>query len=255
MANNRKTIKNETVSKEAADKAAAMFSMTAMSQKELSEEAKLVEDQSGNPIENMIKNREIEKQHQEELKEAKELGMENEPIQEATTSEIVKGLQKDLEESQNRYVALSEEKEKIEKSTADLKKKISELLKSNSDLSKENEELSKRVNELDSELDVSKTDYSREILDYKIQIEDFQKKISAYEQNESNYKFEITKLKAEINNLETALAEKPEAKKAFDKKIHSTPATTIVPMFTPRTQQKHPGLPNAGRENGYDSWN
>lgn len=255
MANNRKALKNETVSKEAAAKAAAMFNVTAMSQKELSEEVKLVSDQSGSPIENMLKNREIEKQHQEELQEAKELGMENEPIQESTTSEIVKGLQKDLEESQNRYVALSEEKEKLEKSTNDLKKKISELLKSNNDLSKENEELSKKVNELDSEIDVSKTDYSREIIDYKIQIEDLQKQISAYQQNESNYKFEITKLKAEINNLETALTEKPEAKKAFENKIHSVPQTTIVPMFTPRTRQKNQGLPNAGKANGYESWN
>ena len=255
MPSNRKTLKNETVSKEAADKAAAMFSMTAMSQKELSEEAKLVEDQSGNPIENMIKNREIEKQHQEELQEAKDLGMEREPIQEATTSEIVKGLQKDIEESQNRYVALSEEKERLEKDTVELKKKISELLKANTDLSKENEKLSKRTNELNSELDVSKTDYSREILDYKIQIEDLQKQISAYEQNESNYKFEITKLKAEINNLETALAEKPEAKKAFEQKMHSTPASTIVPMFVPKSQQKRQGLPNAGKANGYESWN
>lgn len=255
MPSKRTTLKNDKASKEAVDKAAAMFSVTAMPQEELNSELKLVSDQAGNPIENMLKNKELEKQHEEEIEEAKQLGMENGPIIESTTSEVIKGLQKDLEESQNRYVALSEEKEKLEKSTNDLKKKISELLKSNNDLSKEKEELTKQINELNSKLDVSTTDYSREILDYKIQIEDFQKQISAYEQNESNYKFEITKLKAEIANLETALTEKPEAKKAFDNKIHSTSNVSVVPMFISRQQQQRKGIQSASKANGYESWN
>ena len=241
--------------KEAAEKAAAMFNVTSMSQKELSAEALLVSDQKGSIVENMLKNKELEKQHEEEIAESKKLGLENAPIIESTTGEIIKGLQKDLEENQNRFVELSEEKEKIAKEKKELENKISDLIAEKDMLSKENSILSKKINELSSELNLNKTDLSRDIVDSKIQIEDLQNQIYIYEQNESNYKFEITKLKAEINNLETALAKKPEAKQRLDNALHSNVQQTPLPMFVPKEQARRSSLPNAARMNGYESWN
>lgn len=238
------------VKKEAADKTAAMFEVTALSKEELSTQIGLVADKPGNAIENIIEEREKEKAHEAELVEAKELGIE-EPIVESTQNEILKSLQKDLEESQSRYVELSEEKDKILEERNAVAKKAHELSKQNEVLLKEKEELQKKVDELSSSLDLTKTDSSRELVDCKIQIEDLQKAIEAYEQNESSYKFEITKLKAEIANLETALTEQPEAKKRLEKQLHQqTPAK--IPMYQPAPKPK---LPSAARSNGYDSWN
>ena len=243
--------KISSVKKEALDKTAAMFEVTALPKEELSTRIELVSDKSGNAIKNIIEEQEKEKAHKEELQEAKDLGIE-EPIMESTQNEILQSLQKDLEESQSRYVELSEEKDKILKERNEIAKKAHELSKQVETLTSERDALQKQVEELSSNLDLTKTDTSRELLDCKIQIEDLQKAVEAYEQNESNYKFEITKLKAEIANLETALTEQPEAKKRLDKKLHQPVTPTRIPMYqTPKSQK----LPSAATANGYDSWN
>ena len=248
----KKSQKAETSNQDVINRTAAMFEVTALPKEEMQTAVEMVLDKPGNPIDNIIKDRELEALHETEIAEAKELGIST-PIVESTQNEILKSLQKDLEESQNRYVELSEEKNKIAKEKEDMKKKISELLKSNDVLSKENAILSTKIKELNSDLDLNKTDSSREILDYKIQVEDLEKKISIYEENESNYKFEITKLKAEIANLETALTEQPEAKKRLEKNLRQT-VPTKIPMYNSAPLKKV-GLKNVAKENGYDSWN
>jgi len=243
--------KISSVKKEALDKTAAMFEVTSLPKEELSTRIELVSDKSGNSIENVIKEREREKEHVQELQEAKELGIE-EPIVESTNNEILQSLQKDLEESRERYIELSEEKNKILEERNSAAKKAHELSKQNEILIREKENLQKKIDEISSSLDLTKTDYSRELVDCKIQIEDLQKSIEAYEQNESNYKFEITKLKAEISNLETALTEQPEAKKRLENNLHKPAVQARIPMYQ---TSKKPRIPSASKANGYDSWN
>lgn len=244
----KKSSNNQKTQQAVIDQTAAMFEVTALPKEELKTAVGLVLDKPGNPIENIIKDKELEAIHDTEIAEAKELGIDP-PIVESTQNEILKTLQKDLEESQNRFAELSEEKERILKERNDVAKKAHELSKQVETLTSEKDDLQKQINELSSNLDLMKTDSTRELVDYKIQIEDMEKKISIYEENESNYKFEITKLKAEIANLETALTEKPEAKKRLEKNLkQTTPAR--IPMYQPQPQAK-----SAAKINGYDSWN
>ena len=222
--------------KDAINKAAAMFEFTSMTQDELSAAAKFVEDKPGNELDNIIENAELEKKHIEEVEEAKALGLSTDPIIEATNSEIVKDLEKKIEEGRARYLEAIEDKNAF--------KARSEQL------SKENAELKNTINSISSEYNCYKTDCSREIADYKINIEDLKEKIDIFERNESNYKLEVAKLKAEINNLETKIEESETTERK-----QKTPPSRIVPMYSSKPKKTPVKKLVPPSTNGYTSWN
>lgn len=248
------TQQKKTAKKQAIEKTAAMFEVTSMPSEQLSSAAKMVEEKSGNPLDNIIENAEIEKRHVEELSEAKELGLETEPVFESTKSEIIKALNTELDSGREEIAKLLEEKDDLLKQLKDAVANTNEISKNFQDLKKENDKLSKDLLSLSSELDLNKTDMSREIVDYKVTIQDLQEKIDIYERNESNYKFEITKLKAEIANLETELeAEKSKIQKSKQDQAQTFNSNSLGPMFSRRPQQS--GLKVPPHQNGYTSWN
>jgi predicted RNase H-like nuclease (RuvC/YqgF family) len=221
--------------KEAIAKTAAMFEVTAMSPEELSAAAKFVEDKSGNELDNIIENVELEKKHAEEIEEAKALGLSTDPIIESTNSEIIRDLERKIEESQNRYLEAVEDKNAFKQENEQLSKEISSLKKT--------------ITSISSEYDCYKTDSSREITNYKINIDDLNEKIEIFERNESNYKLEVAKLKAEITNLEEQLENIPEAKNQKNESKKSR----ILPMYSSKSAQNIKSVPPS--TNGYSSWN
>ena len=217
-----------------AAEAATMFEVTSMSTEELSA---IPSEQKETLVNDLIEQKieaEIEKAHDEEMVEAKELGIEDKIIVESTKNEISKDFENQLEESQARYLEAVDDRKKAEK---------------------ENEKLNKKILALSSELDLLKTNSSREITNYKIEISDLNEAINIYKANEINYKAEINALKADLATLESSLEE---ANKIINKNgqkqlIQKVQPNRSVPMFLPKGNG--PAKKRPPSTNGYSSWN
>lgn len=217
-----------------AAEAATMFEVTSMSTEELSA---IPSEQKETLVNDLIEQKieaEIEKAHDEEIAEAKELGIEDKVIVESTNNEISKDFENQLEESQARYLEAVDDRKKAEK---------------------ENEKLNKKILALSSELDLLKTNSSREITNYKIEISDLNEAINIYKANEINYKAEINALKADLATLESSL---DEANKIINKNgqkqlIQKVQPNRSVPMFLPKGNG--PAKKRPPSTNGYSSWN
>lgn len=221
-----------------AAEAAAMFEITSVSSEDLSGKGVSGEEFVQSVIEQK-ENDEIEKLHDEELAEAKTLGIEDSLVVEATTNEVSKDFERQLEESRARYLEAIDDKKAIEEKNKNLLKEISDL--------------SAKLTVAYSELDCLKTDSSREITNYKIEIEDLNETIRIYKSNESNYKAEIAALKADLGTLEDSLEE---ANKIINKSkpVDKTPCATSTKVLKPFTLGKN-RKPRPGPTNGYSSWN
>lgn len=215
--------------------AAAMFQMTSMSSEQVSAIGggeklnDLMDD-----IVSAENEKEIEKAHEEELAEAKSLGVENSVIVESTPTEISKDFEQKLEEAQARYLEAVDDKKKAEA---------------------EKEKLNKELISLSSQIDLLKTNTSREIANYKVEMADLNEAIDIYKANEINYKAEIASLKNDLHELEIALDEANKIINGAGKtavSVRSNNPANVVPMFT--TKRKVPvrkPVPN----NGYVGWN
>lgn len=215
--------------------AAAMFQMTSMSSEQVSAIGggeklnDLMDD-----IVSAENEKEIEKAHEEELAEAKSLGVEDSIIVESTPTEISKDFEQKLEEAQARYLEAVDDKKKAETEKAKLNKELISL---------------------SSQIDLLKTNTSREIANYKVEMADLNEAIDIYKANEVNYKAEIASLKNDLHELEIALGEANKIINGAGKpavSVRSNNPANVVPMFT--TKRKVPvkkPVPN----NGYVGWN
>lgn len=225
--------------------AAAMFAVTSMSSEEISAAA-IKSDQ--NFIDSKVKeaqDAELEKIHEEEIAEAKSLGIEDNIIVESTTNEITRDLENKLEESQNRYLELVEEKDK-------LKEQIELLEKEKNSLLKENKISKQTILTISSDFDLFKTDSSREIANYKIEIDDLKEQLELHKYNEASSKLEVSKLRDEISNLEHFIKKNNLSKQ----NVPPSPSFNMPPNHGGRMYFKPDASKNAtAPSNGYTSWN